>query len=96
MESNLTTANANELVIPKLSCRDLSTERYLRKTKAHQGHCTELFPCRHLQAPDDNARIDGEGNVHECGETCVEYLSMRAIHKSRSLISKYLPLTEQA
>lgn len=86
LEINLTTANAKELVIRKLNCRGPSSERHLRKTEAHQGHRTELLPCRHLQAPDDNARIDGEGNVHECGDACEGCLSkLQSIyHDARS------------
>lgn len=73
------TANAKELVFRKVSCRDTLTDQHLRKTQAHQGHCAELLPCRHLQTPDDYARIDGEGNVHEGGDTCIGCLSMRAL-----------------
>lgn len=44
---------------------------WLRKAKAHQGHRTDLPPFRHLEAPDNNAWIDGEGDVCECRYTCV-------------------------
>lgn len=74
LETNLTTANAKELSIRKLGCHDSPIRSYLRKTKTHQGHCTELLPRRHLQAPDDNARIDGKGNVRERRNTCARYI----------------------
>ena len=80
LESNFITANAKELVV--VSQDTVPNEWHLRNTKAHQGHRTKLLPCRHLQAPDDDARIDGERNVHECGNTCVGHFSLRTSGRS--------------
>lgn len=65
LETILTTANAKDLALRQSSFTGPTFGNSLRKPKAHQGHRTDFPHSWHLQTPDDNARIDGEGYVRE-------------------------------